>query len=79
MGPDWLGIAAGESPRGFADFDGIQQGVSTAAAQSCFKSVASTNFAIGASAPVYLRIASSRRESKTQDPEAGALSRLQKT
>jgi hypothetical protein len=44
--PDWLGVASG-LPWGFADFDGIRQSVSAAAAQF-FKSVASTNFAIGA-------------------------------
>ena len=63
--PDWLGIASG-FPRGFADFDGIQQSVSAAAAQLSFKSVASTNFAIGASQRVYLRIASPRREMKAR-------------
>jgi hypothetical protein len=63
--PDWLGVAAG-FPRGFADFDGIQQSVSAAAAQLFFKSVASTNFAIGASPQVYLRIAGRRREMKAR-------------
>lgn len=46
--PDWLGVAAGFRPRGFADFDGIQRGVSVPAAQFQSKSVASTNFATGA-------------------------------
>ncbi|GAC1310919.1 MAG: hypothetical protein NVSMB10_18860 [Steroidobacteraceae bacterium] len=46
LGLDWLGVASG-LPRGFADFGGIQRVVSGPAAQ-IFKSVASTNFAIGA-------------------------------
>ena len=46
-GLDWLGVASDLKPRGFTEFGGIQRAVSMPAAQF-FKSVASTNFAIGA-------------------------------
>ena len=52
---DWLGVASADA-RGFTDFDGFQQPVSAAAAQIFgFKSVAFTNFAIGANtAPILI-------------------------
>ncbi len=62
-------------PRGFADFDGIQRGVSVPAAQ-IFKSVASTNFATeahgGASVPPITRQCAAQPACTRYRPDACA-------